>query len=380
MSRYSTFTCDTCKRSTDILTDNVRLQLTYCTITKGCSGTLSKSGSTDVATITPLVAGLPDWYPRGTQKSSTVQNNQQQMVALSCSANGALTIALRQTFGDLLNRQTVKVKLLQRKVEPIAFQQYTYQLESQTNEVFGRDINGKNLRVDQQSIDDGRVNVKVNGVERLDISCPVSNRIQFTTELHVGSLVSIVVAAEKNTIERYLSFGLHASQNSSENLGAWDNIRYVEDSTTLSSPNSWWVYTCTDLGEIANSTALQIDSVFDSNDQLIMSGTALENAMFLMASAPYENVDRYYNFCIPFSILSEEFKLSTPVSTVRQLQVAKDDISEIFPPLKLTLPVNNNFPDSSYINEDVISASSSSQIITDSTASRLTGNKTIGPI
>lgn len=384
MLRYSTYTCDTCKRSKDILSDNEHLQLNYCIITKGCSGHLTKTGETNTAMNTPVVSGLQDWYPRGQSISSTPAVQEEQKVTLSCSATGTLTLAVFQPDGvaALDSRSQLTVKFLQRKVEPISFQKYIYKLEAATDEVFGRDTTGKNLRVDQVAKDEQRISVKVNGVDDTGFTVPQSNKIKLSAQHPANTIVTIVVAAEKDTVERNLVFTRHSTQSSSVNFGAWDNIRFLKSVTAGGgeSGNSWWVYSCTDLGSISNSTSLQIVSVSDADGITIISGPALSSVRFLLASSPYANVDRYYNFVVEATDVAEGFPISSPTTSTRQLQVARSTVAELYPPLRIRLPSGNVYTNSSYIQADTIVGVSSSQVITDTASARLSGRKVIGPV
>lgn len=383
MLRYSTYTCDTCKRSKDILSDTSHLQLDYCTITKGCSGHLQKVGETNHASNTPVVAGLQDWYPRGETIAPTPAAQAVESVPLSCASSGTLTIAVFQpdAVAALDERGTLTLRFLQRKVEPIAFQKYIYKLEAATDEVFGRDTTGKNLRVDQTAKDDGRVSVKVNGVDS-DFAIPQVNRIKLPATYPANTIVTIVIAAEKDTVERNLTFTRHSTQSSSVNFGSWDNIRFLKSigATGNESVDSWWLYSCTDLGSISNSTSLQVEAVLDKNGAMIISGSALKDVRFLLASPPYANVDRYYNFVVEAIDVSTDFPISSPTTSTRQLQVARPTVAELYPPLRVKLPISGVYTGSSYIQADTIVGTSSSAVITDTAAARLAGRKVIGPV
>ena len=384
MLRYSTYSCDTCKRTKDLLADSTHYQLNYCIITKGCAGRMSKVGETNISQNTPVVAGLQDWYPRGQELSSTPLQKSIEYVGLSCAANGTITLAIQHTDADALTeeRSELTVKFLQRRVEPISFQKYIYKLESTTDEVFGRDTTGKNLRVDAQAKADGRVSVKVNGVDHPNFTVPQVNRIKLESQYDANTIVTVVVAAEKDTVERNLKFIRHSTQASTVNFGAWDNVRFVKtvDASGEDDPNSWWVYSCNDLTSISSSTSLQVDSIWDKNGTKIVSGEQLKQTRFLLASTPFTNVDRYMNFVVSLFDLSQGFVISSPVASTKQLQVERKTVTEIFPSMRMKLPVGNVYSDSSFIQEDTIVASSSSQITTDSAVSRLKGRKVIGPV
>lgn len=383
MLRYTTYTCDTCKRSKDILSDSQHLQLDYCTITKGCAGHLSKTRETNTASNTPVVSGLQDWYPRGKSVTPTPAVQEEPKVTLSCSATGTLTIAVRQSdaVAALDSRAQLTMRFLQRKVEPISFQKYIYKLETLTDEVFGRDTTGKNLRIEPVAKGEGRVSVKVNGVDT-EFTIPQSNKIKLSASYPINTIVTIVVAAEKDTVERDLVFTRHSTQSSTVNFGAWDNIRFLKSVSTSGGEdaNSWWMYSCTDLGAISNSTSLQVVSVLDKDGIQIISGPALADVRFMLASAPYANVDRYYNFVVEAMDAANGFPISSPTTSMRQLQVTRSTVAELYPPLRVRLPTNSVYAGSSYIQADTIVGTNSSQVVTNTAAVRLSGRKVIGPV
>lgn len=347
---------------------------------------MAKTGESNTSSNTPVVAGLHDWYPRGKSVSVKPAEMQTEFVSLSCSASGTLTLAIKQpdSIARLPERESVSLRLLQRKVEPIAFQKYSFKLETATDLVFGRDTTGKNLRIDAAAFDEKRVSVKINGVDdlnaQLDTTAP--NRIKLSSVQQPNTVVTVVVAAEKDTIERTLDFTLHDVQTSSDVFGAWDNVRYIKEISADGTDgiDSWWIYSCRNLSSISNSTSLQVVSVLDKNGTQIISGAQLADVRFLLASTPYSNVDRYFNFIVETEQLANGFLLSSPISPIPQLQVSRDTVTELFPPLRVLPPSNNNYLDSSFISNDKINTSTSSAIVNDTGVKRLSGTKIIGPL
>ncbi len=374
--RYITYKCTVCKRSIDLLRDDSRVRPNYCVITKGCSGTLSAVGEADIGEILPDKDDptLVDWYPRGSKPTpSTVQPD--PSFPISTSSTGIISVALKE---QQPTRESFILKVLERKVESIPYVQYIFRLANEASTVSGRDSQNRNLRFDQLAIDEDRIIVRVNGVERTTAAGEITltpNLVTFSDDLSVGDTVDVYVYADKESVEKNITFLVNSKVEITNNTGAWANIRYVEDvSNGVNAVNLWWCYTASNLQVISRSSRIKVIGLFESDGVTPI----LADFLFLLASSPYYGVDRYLNFVVLPSVVSNDFLLKSSDVSPRELIVQQSLITEIYPPLKLRYSTISNQL-SSFISEDVIpSATGSIQI--DSTAERLRGTKVLGPL
>lgn len=374
--RYITYKCSVCKRSIDLLRDNSRVRPNYCVITKGCSGALSAVGEADIAEILPdkSDATLVDWYPRGTSPTlSTVDPD--PSFTISTSPTGIISIALKEVEPT---RESFILKVLERKVESIPYVQFIFRLLSPSTTVSGRDSQNRNLRFDQTAIDEDRIVVRVNGVERTTAAAQVEltpNLVTFTSPLSAGDTVDVYVYADKESVEKNITFAVNSEVEITNNTGAWANIRYVEDvSQGSSAVNLWWCYTSTNAQTISRSSRIKVVGLYEIDGVTPIPG----DFIFLLASSPYYGVDRYLNFVLSPSAVSDDFLLRASDVSPRELIVQQSLISEIYPPLKLRYyTISNQL--SSFISADVVPTATGS-IQVDTSAQRLSGTKVLGPL
>jgi hypothetical protein len=343
-----------------------------CIITKGCTGSLLKIGSTTSPSNTPSQAGLVDWYPRGQSVDVTALTSTEQTMKLSCSAIGVLSLAVKvnQQFVELYPSLTVK--FIQRRIDDIAFTLYQFKTASLSTDIIsGRDISGKILRFNQLAIDEDRVFVRVNGVlSTLNSDFTLTTDIvTFTNILPIGASIEISVYTARDTISRELIFTANNSVSATVGSGAWGNIRYCIDDDGY----EWWIYSCNSVSTIPTSARLKISSITAAGPGNPALG--MQDVRILLASPPYENVDRYTNFYIDGSVMAQDFVLSTLLGTVNEMYADYSAMVEIYPPLKLVY--NTTMTASSFVTNDVFTASYA--ITTDTPAVRLSGTKIIGP-
>lgn len=371
MLNYITYQCTVCRRTKDVLQDKTRITPNLCIITKGCAGRLTQIGETSVATQTAPMAGVVDWYARGIVNAAVALPKGVSSFLLSTSSAGTVTLAIQADIAWVASNPHVKLQLVQRRTDDISYQQYRFIVTSPTNTISGKDSNGKNLLFSQQAIDEGRISVKVDGVPSApsDFVEPwVPNVLQFNATLKIGTSVDVSVYSQKETISRLIDFTANRDIASSINGGAWWNIDWIIDDNGAKR----YLYSCTDIGLLPKSAKFKVDGLYD------VTGTILQAVpmQFVLASSPYENVDRYTNFCVELSDLVNDFNLSTAMNTFMELSVDDNFVGEVFPPYQL---IKNTVPSqSSYLSSDVFTTSSA--ITTDTLASRLSGTKIIGPV
>jgi len=389
MTTYVSYQCSVCRRTKDILQDNVRVQPNQCTITKGCRGLLYKIGETSIASPVDPVSGLTDWYPRGERVTTPTSAPSEQKVSLSCSDNGALTLAILMTDAAAIAYPTLRLQLRQRLSADVPFVEYVFNLIADEQIVSGKDSTGKNLRFDQNAINDGRVQVLVNGVTRSSGAGATDyqaspNVITFNTALDAGTVVVVSVFGIAPTTTQVLQFTANYSVINASSVGSWSNIRWVDEydpqTGLLRSTNGerWWLYTCTALGDLSIASLLNIVSVNDQTDDAVIPGVLgeIEHVRFLIANPPHGSTDRYLDFYVSAEILTDPSgKMTSAVTTTTELFADREALTEIYPPFQLVSAENP--ANSSYVTPDAFSGAAVSQDVADE---RLTGTKIIGPV
>jgi hypothetical protein len=379
MNRYITYQCTVCRRTKDVERDDKRAIPSGCTITKGCGGTLFKIGDKGFAQQTKPVAGVTDWYPRGTAPTKESKPVASESVEMSVSSSGALVVAVKMTTAQASTISALTLKIQQRRVEAIPFTQFTFRiLVSGTTTVSGRDSQGRNLRIDSTAQSEGRLRVRVNGVERTDYT--VSSTVQassvtFSQELPLESVVDIVVFNEREVEEKELTFVTNRTIAVNDLSGAWGNVRWFDKlNPLLSEPNEerFWLFTCTSTASLPSSARIKVVGLYN--------GTSLINpqrAVFLLASPPYSHVDRYLGLVIPLSTLQEDFVILTSSKPTRDFTTDKSNIESVYPPLM----IKRGYVDilNSLTSDDIIPENSGA-IPTDSSTVLLTSTLINGPI
>lgn len=347
---YLNYECSICRRIKSFLKDTQRVTPNHCTITKGCLGKLSVVGETKIPTQTKLSAGIEDWYPRGTKRGNTNDVNVSESFDLSTSATGSLTLAVK---GDDTLPYQLNLTLEQRRVGDIQFQQFTFRLTSGATSVSGRDSSGKNLRFDQEAIDEGRVVARVNGVETTATFS--GSKVSFITP--VVGVVDVLVYSTKSTTTKILTLTRNKSLNPTLARGSWANINYVERIDIDGNVSKWYLYS---VDTIAGLTTGRIK---------IEKSSEVGEAIFLLASTPYQSTDRYLNFVVPQSSLIEDFNLAHESG---ELTASTEFLSEIYPPISI--------PNDAFVGPDQFTVAASSAIILDTEEVRFASRKILGPV
>jgi hypothetical protein len=268
-------------------------------------------------------------------------------------------------------------------VEDVGYQQYLFKPTIATPTVSGRDVTGKNMRFDALAINEGRVFVRVDGVSRFvgtsanEIQL-TPNIITFNTPLAAGAVVDVLVYAEKNTIERILTFNANLTTAISVNSGSWENVSYVKTygASGILDAESWWLYTARSVSGIGSSSRMKLEGVYDAANTALFTGSQLAKVRFFLASSPYENVDRYLNFVVEASKLHETFALSSVMTDKIELFADAHSQVELYPPLQLYMSSNPLI--SSFTKNDTITTNTN--IPTDTSSVKKSGTKIIGPV
>jgi hypothetical protein len=391
MTTYITYQCTICRKTKDSARDTTRAVLNVCSITPGCSGRLlivaEKSQADAYNPASKLASGPND------RLENAVPIEQEQSTFLSTSDFGSLTIAIKYLTGAPLD--SVKLKVTQRKLNDVQYQQYVFRPSASTDRIphtaSTKDISGKFLRFDATAIAENRVSVLVNGVPRT-VGAGASgislqpNLVMFNSNVAAGSTVTVIVYSEQVTTENTLEFERNAvAQNTDTRFGSWSNIKridFVDVDGKLPDGNTtggWYLYSCTLLSNIPYNTKVRIDSVRNSAGAVIKSGSSLADVRFLMASAPYRHVDRYYNFIIGADSLNGDYLLTSTTTGFLQLSANTKIIREIYPPIEirnsriisLGAPAESDF----IVPDDYANTNG-----TDTEIASLVSTKIIGPI
>lgn len=390
MTTYVTYQCSICRRTKDIAQDNVRVLPDQCNITKGCRGSLYKVGETGIASSTPPVLGLTNWYPRGQKLETTEAESEAKSITLSTSPTGVVTLALLMTDEEAQANPSVVLVAKQQLSADVPFTEYVYSVLVETAIISGKDTRGRNLRFSQSVIDNDQLQVLVNGVVRNQgdgandyVAAP--NVITFNTALPVGSIVNVSVFGVAPTITQTLTFTANYSFIASDTSGAWGNIRWADEydaetGSLISTTDNkkWWLYSCTSLGALSSAALLKVTEIQNSDQTILIPGTLgqFSESRFLLASPPYDNSDRYLNFYVDLETLASDFMLSSQVTTTVELQADRSALVDIYPPLQL---INNeNLANSSYVTADTFPADDAVSL--DTPEERLTASRIIGPL
>lgn len=381
---YISYQCSVCRRKKDLPEDSERALLNHCIITKGCLGRLFAIGQSSTPTTTPPVVGLEDWYPRGTEFVSQPVTSA-EMINVSTSANGALTLALRLTLAERNALGTsIVATVAARRVDNISFTQFNYRVVAGTTVVAGADQLGVTMRFDQPAIDEDRVYVRVNGVARfVDVDYLLTpNTVTFLAPLSAGDQVSVSVFNQQNTTTHTIIFQRNDAYAGIDTT-AWGNVEYAEDGTFDGTNDArarlvLWTADEGQFAPLAANARLRLLSIGSLTPTQLSA-----DAFLLLAAPPYGAPDRNLTFLVSCGALNEQFMLQVN-STVsgKQLQVERGALVEVFPPLQLLFepqPVSSAFGPS-YLDpsKEFSTAMASSQIIADSANAPLQG-RVIGP-
>lgn len=378
MTTYVTYQCSICRRRKDIAQDNLRAQISQCTITKACSGTLYQIGESLTASQTPNVLGLTDWFPRGQKLNPTAVVQPPKFQTLSNSASGALTLGLFLTNVEANALQTIRLQLKQRLSADVPFTEYAFTQQISGQVVSGRDTTGKNLRFDSLAIAEERVQITVNGiVQIIGEDCVLTpNVITFTENLAEGTKIYVSVFGSAPTTIVEITLIKNSTSNSTTAGGAWANVRLLKsyDDGILPTDKKWWLFTANTVGNIATEAQYQLDRIIDANtDTDAVSSLSL--ARFFLSAPPYGNVDRHLNLFVDCQKLSEAFLLRSITGASTELTAALSVIEDVSPPFQLA-GVGVGSANSFIAKNTFLTGQSGSDIVTNEP----TSTRIIGPV
>jgi hypothetical protein len=293
-----------------------------------------------------------------------------------------LTLAVRYNSGSPEN--SIKLRLSQRKLNDVSYQQYVFKTTESTSVIpqseSNKDISGKFLRFNNAAILENRVSVVVNGVQKIvgtdanEISL-APNTVNFNSAIPAGSTVSVIIYSEQVTTQNDLVFERNdVLNNTGSSYGSWANIKRIDCADSI---GDWYLYSCTFLSSLSYSVKIKVESVLDTSGNILKIGDELSDIRFMLATAPYRHVDRYYNFIVSGDNLNS-YSLSTSSSGFLQLYVDSSLVTEVYPPIEIKnnrLVAPGIYASDYIVNDDYTNSAGTSLILTG-----LTSKKIIGPI
>lgn len=307
MKRYTRYTCTTCRRQKDLLTDNVRAAPDRCTITLSCLGRLVPTEylSSGDAAITP-VEGVTDWYPRGTVLTGEVLDAEPEQVPTASGTLSQFVVAVKggpQFAGE--PNATLDLVFTARSASPKAFRQYTFRRTTTVAVISGIEdgLEKKVLRYTTTGVNPDVVEVYVNGVKQEEgvtfalyngVPGPVApNTVSFTPPLDLSGttqidvIVSKVVALPSSTLTLVRS----TYDESRRGTGAWENVDAI--SIFDAGVSTTYYLFRADI----TSTSLPLNSVLDVTSAAVtitptITSVPLTDVVILYALDPYTSRDR----------------------------------------------------------------------------------------
>jgi hypothetical protein len=210
----------------------------------------------------------------------------------------------------------------------------------------------------------------------------VNNQLTFNTALQAGTIVTISVYSAPPTFTIAPAFTLNQNLTSTVS-GSWSNIRWVQEydpNTGSIKPNNWWLYTCNATDLFSKSSRLSFVGTFTDSSLTVPflptvgSPSDFSYIRFLLASPPFDSVDRYLNFYVDGSLIGKNYSLLTTTSTITELFADTEALTELYPPFQLQINIAE--PElSSFITPDTYPQNDG----VTGTVSSLTSSKIIGP-
>lgn len=333
MKKYLRLTCTVCKRNIDKLVDLTHYTTDKCTITLGCEGRLQpleyvSNGNIAVAPD----AGVTDWRPRGTTVTATTVLQEQTFVNLSTGSKKQIVIAAP------VNQPSLAVVFDLKTDTPKDYRQYVYRRDTTFATISGVEsgLDKKALRFTGYGSAPDLVEVYLNGVQ-LDkgtgpadfqiydgtANSPVPpNTILFNTPVQQAGIaqVDVIVSKEQAISTVQLTFTRNIEDESRAGTGAYENVNTV----VVRGSTTYYLYHL-DL----DSSNIVLNSILFPSDSTL-------DYFFLLARAPYTQLDRYSDLIVPFSGLDEELEYLKfyAVNGSNTLQIVKTAVSGTYPPMR----------------------------------------------
>lgn len=211
-SKYVVYKCGICHRETEILLDPRRPDPVRCNITLNCRGKFEKIGDRSVREFlfTPIVPGLSDFIPRGTNITQTAKQSKPNPITIFSADSDAViaitgvrrTVVDGKTYfyakdsknenfvlevtGEYIepHRSNIQMVLYEISPELLTTSKYTYIINGPVQFIDGRDNSpdGKNLRFNEFN----NLVIYVNGViiEESQYDKSINNQITFTPAIY----------------------------------------------------------------------------------------------------------------------------------------------------------------------------------------------------
>jgi hypothetical protein len=164
-----------------------------------------------------------------------------------------------------------------------------------------------------------------------------SNTVNFNTTVSLPGItqVDVIVSPAVPVVPIELLFTRNVNDESRRSKGAWENVDYV----SRFNGTDWVPYYVFYL-DLADGTALKLNSIMTVDSMGVLNGTdnILSSAMhFLLAHAPYSQIDRHANITIPLDSLNfdTEYLKYYLVDGTEVLYATEKSISTVYPPLRI---------------------------------------------
>lgn len=374
-SKYIVYKCDVCDRQTEMLLDGNRPDPLRCNITLNCRGKFQRTGERSVREFlfTPIVPGLQDFIPRGTEiipaPQLTVPN---PITVFTASGNGIIALgAVRRTVSGananffvkdstntnfiLETHPSTYIEPIQSQVRMVLFEispelltatKYTYAISGPVQIINGPDDSpeGRNLRFNSSN----QLSVYVNGVI-LDPSAydrTVDNQITFTPTIYdSNNVVEIFVyqditSAIGNSKQVVLTFRSLVSTVPDDlalrELDCWGNF----GASIINTVERFTLF-CTDLTQLSTNKSYGV-AYFEATSAVSGQTRQLNPAdMFiLLGKEPFSFRDKeYYAYLTGTSLVTNQSVMTYKESVASgSLYLTADEtaITQVFNPIKIS--------------------------------------------
>lgn len=403
MNKYIVYRCTVCERQTEIEENGSRPDPIRCNITNRCRGKLERIGSRSNKQFlfTPVVSGLEDFIPRGTEISKTVITQPAPQVSL-LSGPGMISMSVMlkrtesgNTIYSVLDEAgalfdvyqavgstnvvadpvRIYMKLFELTPEILSYKKYTFVRNEPVSLLQGSDDSpeAKNLRFTQAD----NLQVYVNGIlaEASEFDSSIDNQITFTPMItDTNNVIEVLVYTDIDaSIDEDQLIDLefkplhtsNASELTQRNSCAWgshanaliiyspEDQALMNDDNTANDPldTSRHILYCVDLGPLSSDKSygvarVEVTSLISGQTRSIKPG----EVNILLAREPYAFSDReLFAYVSGTDLITEDAVLSYARSQATGdllLTIEESRVTQTFNPIqprvKLTAVTDSN--------------------------------------
>ena len=373
--KYIIYKCSVCLRETEVILDGRRPDPVRCNITLNCRGKLARVGERAVREFlfTPLVPGLPDYIPRGTEIIPAPQITVPNPITVFTSAgDGIMTLAAihrtvtgansefyvidtdgnpftieSQSIGYLLP-QTSSIRMVIFEVSPelLTANKFIYSINGPVQMVTGKDDSpeGVSLRFNSSN----QVAVYANGIKLEDsqFDRSVDDQVTFTPaiydsnnviEVFVYKDISVAIDSSKQITLQFKV--LKASVPADRELlmlNTWGNV----GGCVINNVERLNLY-CTDLSQLNPDKSYGV-SHFETTSTITGETRKIktDDVFILLGREPFSFVDKELYAYLSGSALVDDQSIllykQSHASGSLFLSIDDSIITQVFNPIKLT--------------------------------------------